>query len=150
MTKITLPIKTVRPDGEFFSQVTEAVMRGSKIEYEENIVVISLIDNRFFTIEDIKSILNSEGEVEYSPLKISISKTSYKNDVVPNSIALKLGYEPIVEDDEYKVEYKWNDIFRITEDIDEENIYMILSTNNEWIKASIAKEISDYLETELE
>lgn len=150
---ITLQIETVRPGGAFFNQVTEAVMRGGKILYEDNIVKLQLPDDRFFSVKDVLDILDLSGNVDIFPLYVKIPLDTYKNGIVPTDIAEALGYDVIVEDDEYKSEYTWKDIFPLyksddSED-DEENVIMALSTKSEWIKASIAKDIADYLKTEL-
>ena len=167
MTKITLPTNTVRPNGIFFTQAQEAVsLRNGSITYtDKDTVELELEDIKFFDINEFNKVLSNNGEVEYYPLKIAITKDKYNNEEVPQSILDTLGFikeetiefpveSPVVINEEEEgslmpnISYdkrtitrdsKWKDIFTISLPLDADNIYIVLSYNSEFIKGSVAK-----------
>ena len=146
MTVITTPLSTVRPNGQFFQQVSEAVnFRGGNIEYNGDTATITLQDIEFFDLVEFNKVMDVNGEVEYYPLKCKLDKITYLYGLIPQSIL------EILQLDKNK-EYIWQDVFTFSQDIidDNTNIYMLLSTNNEWLKGSIAKAIVNKLNTQLE
>lgn len=146
MTVITIPLSTVRPNGQFFQQVSEAVnFRGGSIEYNGDTATVTLQDIEFFDLIEFNKVMNVNGEVEYYPLKCKLDKNTYLYGLIPQSIL------EILQLDKNK-EYIWQDVFTFSQDIfdDNANIYMILSTNNEWLKGSVAKAVTDKLNVQLE
>ena len=146
MTVITIPLSTVRPNGQFFQQVSEAVnFRGGSIEYNGDTATVTLQDIEFFDLIEFNKVMDVNGEVEYYPLKCKLDKNTYLYGLIPQSIL------EILQLDKNK-EYIWQDVFTFSQDIfdDNANIYMILSTNNEWLKGSVAKAVTDKLNVQLE
>lgn len=146
MTVITVPLSTVRPNGQFFQQVSEAVnFRGGSIEYNGDTATVTLQDIEFFDLIEFNKVIDANGEVEYYPLKCKLDKNTYLYGLIPQSIL------EILQLDKNK-EYIWQDVFTFSQDIfdDNTNIYMILSTNNEWLKGSVAKAVTDKLNVQLE
>lgn len=146
MTVITTPLSTVRPNGQFFQQVSEAVnFRGGSIEYNGDDAIITLQDIEFFDLVEFNKVMDVNGEVEYYPLKCKLDKNTYLYGLIPQSIL------EILQLDKNK-EYIWQDVFTFSQDIidDTTNIYMLLSTNNEWLKGSVAKAVTNKLNTQLE
>lgn len=146
MTVITIPLSTVRPNGQFFQQASEAVnFRGGSIEYNGDTATVTLQDIEFFDLIEFNKVLDANGEVEYYPLKCKLDKNTYLYGLIPQSIL------EILQLDKNK-EYIWQDVFTFSQDIfdDNANIYMILSTNNEWLKGSVAKAVTDKLNVQLE
>ena len=146
MTVITVPLSTVRPNGQFFQQVSEAVnFRGGSIEYNGDTATVTLQDIEFFDLIEFNKVMDVNGEVEYYPLKCKLDKNTYLYGLIPQSIL------EILQLDKNK-EYIWQDVFKFSQDIfdDNANIYMVLSTNNEWLKGSVAKAVTDKLNVQLE
>ena len=146
MTVITIPLSTVRPNGQFFQQVSEAVnFRGGSIEYNGDTATVTLQDIEFFDLIEFNKVMDVNGEVEYYPLKCKLDKNTYLYGLIPQSIL------EILQLDKNK-EYIWQDVFTFSQDIfdDNTNIYMVLSTNNEWLKGSVAKAVTDKLNVQLE
>ena len=146
MTVITVPLSTVRPNGQFFQQVSEAVnFRGGSIEYNGDTATVTLQDIEFFDLIEFNKVIDANGEVEYYPLKCKLDKNTYLYGLIPQSIL------EILQLDKNK-EYIWQDVFTFSQDVfdDNTNIYMILSTNNEWLKGSVAKAVTDKLNVQLE
>lgn len=146
MTVITIPLSTVRPNGQFFQQVSEAVnFRGGSIEYNGDTATVTLQDIEFFDLIEFNKVIDANGEVEYYPLKCKLDKNTYLYGLIPQSIL------EILQLDKNK-EYIWQDVFTFSQDIfdDNANIYMVLSTNNEWLKGSVAKAVTDKLNVQLE
>ena len=146
MTVITVPLSTVRPNGQFFQQVSEAVnFRGGSIEYNGDTATVTLQDIEFFDLIEFNKVIDANGEVEYYPLKCKLDKNTYLYGLIPQSIL------EILQLDKNK-EYIWQDVFTFSQDIfdDNTNIYMVLSTNNEWLKGSVAKAVTDKLNVQLE
>lgn len=146
MTVITVPLSTVRPNGQFFQQVSEAVnFRGGSIEYNGDTATVTLQDIEFFDLIEFNKVIDANGEVEYYPLKCKLDKNTYLYGLIPQSIL------EILQLDKNK-EYIWQDVFTFSQDIfdDNINIYMVLSTNNEWLKGSVAKAVTDKLNVQLE
>ena len=146
MTVITVPLSTVRPNGQFFQQVSEAVnFRGGSIEYNGDTATVTLQDIEFFDLIEFNKVIDANGEVEYYPLKCKLDKNTYLYGLIPQSIL------EILQLDKNK-EYIWQDVFKFSQDIfdDNANIYMVLSTNNEWLKGSVAKAVTDKLNVQLE
>lgn len=145
MTTITVPLSTVRPNGEFFQQTTEAVsFRGGSIEYNVDTAVVKLLDIDFFDLVEFNKVLNAGGEVECYPLKVRVTEEVYANGIVPDNIKEALGIDK-------DVETKWNEVFLIVEDnvSDVGYVSMLLSYQNEWIKGSVAKLVSEALNNDL-
>lgn len=146
MTVITIPLSTVRPNGQFFQQVSEAVnFRGGSIEYNGDTATVTLQDIEFFDLIEFNKVMDVNGEVEYYPLKCKLDKNTYLYGLIPQSIL------EILQLDKNK-EYIWQDVFTFSQDIfdDNANIYMVLSTNNEWLKGSVAKAVTNKLNVQLE
>ena len=62
MTVITVPLSTVRPNGQFFQQVSEAVnFRGGSIEYNGDTATITLQDIEFFDLIEFNKVMNVNG-----------------------------------------------------------------------------------------
>lgn len=145
MTTITVPLSTVRPNGEFFQQTTEAVsFRGGSIEYNDDTAIVKLLDIDFFDLVEFNKVLNAGGEVEYYPLKVRVSEDTYINGIVPDNVKESLGIDK-------EIETKWSEVFLMTEDnvSDVGYVSMLLSYQNEWIKGSVAKLVSEALNTDL-
>ena len=145
MTIITVPLSTVRPNGEFFQQTTEAVsFRGGSIEYSGDTAIVKLLDIDFFDLVEFNKVLNAGGEVEYYPLKVRITQEVYTNGMISESIKEALEIDK-------DVKTKWNEAFLMTEDdvSDVGYVSMLLSYQNEWIKGSVAKMVSEALSTDL-
>lgn len=145
MTIITVPLSTVRPNGEFFQQTTEAVsFRGGSIEYNVDTAVVKLLDIDFFDLVEFNKVLNAGGEVEFYPLKVRVTEEVCANGIVPDNIKEALGIDK-------DVETKWNEVFLIVENnvSDVGYVSMLLSYQNEWIKGSVAKLVSEALNTDL-
>lgn len=145
MTTITVPLSTVRPNGEFFQQTTEAVsFRGGSIEYNDDTAIVKLLDIDFFDLVEFNKVLNAGGEVEYYPLKVRVLEDTYANGIVPDNVKEALGIDK-------EIETKWSEIFLMTEDnvSDVGYVSMLLSYQNEWIKGSVAKLVSEALNTDL-
>lgn len=145
MTTITVPTSTVRPDGQFFQQVSEAVsLRGGSIEYNGDTATVKLLDVDFFDLTEFNKVLNAGGEVECYPLKVRITNDVYENGIIPENVAEALELD-------ITVETKWNEIFMMMKEnvSDVGYVSILLSYQNEWIKGSIAELISEALNTDL-
>lgn len=145
MTTITVPLSTVRPNGEFFQQTTEAVsFRGGSIEYNGDTAIVKLSDIDFFDLVEFNKVLDAGGEVECYPLKVRVTEEIYANGIVPDNIKEALGIDK-------DMETKWNEVFLMTEDnvSDIGYVSILLSYQNEWIKGSVAKLVSEALNTDL-
>ena len=158
MAKIKLPIETIRPNSEFFQQVTEAVMRGGKAEYKETDAIITLPDTRFFTNKDLEAVIAANGETYILGTAIEITRDEYNNSELPADVLQSLGIE--------EGTYHMSDLFGIVEtsniindagedeQIEEESeteyVKVMLSYSNEWINGSIAKKIADFFGVDVE
>ena len=160
MAKIKLPISTIRPNSEFFQQVTEAVMRGGKAEYKETDAIITLPDTRFFTNKDLEAVIAANGETYILGTAIEITRDEYNNSELPEDILKDLGIEG-------EATYHMSDLFGIVEtsniindagdgeqiegeESETEYVKVMLSYSNEWINGSIAKKIADFFGVDVE
>lgn len=99
--KISLPRDTAVKTGKFFNDITEAVNRGEKFSWSNdyNTAILQLSTSSFFTIDDVKSIIESGGTVEGFLLTLQMPKNKYLYESIPQGLADDLGINTILTDE---------------------------------------------------
>lgn len=154
--KITIPRETAIKGGKFFNEICEACNRGSVLEWNEDYTKASLIvdTKAFLDIDNVKDILTAGGEVENYPFEIIMTEEQYDSSYADENVikslpsytvAPEVSLADIPEEDlnrisiespETKDTFKFNNLFKLTQKLDNGNIKVTSSYNLEYLPAS--------------
>ena len=124
MIRITLNQQDARPNGFFFTNITEACNRGCSLTWTDDYskAILELDTSVFLTKEDIINIIYHGGEVEGLVSYVEIDKETFETDLVPEDI-MKYAFP----DSEEKMKTIWKALFNVYEEINNNKVKVALS-----------------------